>query len=68
MAAAASNKPVRLTGVLVALVVLGVVIFTLPPASRLWVVGLVLVAALLVKGGDTAALINQLRVKVYGER
>lgn len=58
--------PVKPTGVLAALVILGVVLFALPPASRLWVAGIVVVMALLVKGGDAAILINQIRVKVYG--
>lgn len=49
-----------------ALLILGVVMFALPPASRLWVAGIVVVMALLVKGGDAANIINQLRVKVYG--
>ena len=55
-----------LTGVLVALVILGVVLFALPPTSRLWVAGVILVMALLVKGGDAAKLIDQARVKIYG--
>ena len=62
----ATSKPTRLTGVLVALVILGVVLFALPPPSRLWVAGIILVMALLVKGGDAAALIDQARVKIYG--
>ena len=62
-----SNKPVRLTGVLAALVVLGVVMFALPPTSRLWVAGVVVVMALLVKGGDAAKIINEARKRVYGE-
>ncbi len=62
----ASSKPVRLTGVLAALVILGIVLFALPPASRLWIAGVVVVMALLVRGGDTANIINQLRVKIYG--
>ena len=66
--ATAPTKPpaTRLTGVLAALVVLGVVLFALPPGSRVWVAGVIIVMALLVKGGDAAALIDQLRVKVYG--
>lgn len=59
-------KPVRLTGVLAALVVLGVVMFAAPPTSRLWIAGVVVVMALLVKGGDVAKIIDRLRVKVYG--
>ena len=65
-APAAASKPTRLTGVLVALVILGVVLFALPPTSRLWVAGVILVMALLVKGGDAAKLIDQARVKIYG--
>ena len=65
--ATVSNKPVRLTGVLAALVVLGVVMFALPPTSRLWVAGVVVVMALLVKGGDAAKIINEARKRVYGE-
>jgi hypothetical protein len=55
-----------MTGVLVALVILGIVMFTLPPTGRLWVAGVVVVMALLVKGGDAAKIIDQLRVKIYG--
>ena len=62
-----TSKPVRLTGVLVALVVLAVVMFALPPASRLWVAGIVVVMALLVKGGDAAKIIDSARKKLYGE-
>ena len=64
--AAAGSKPVRLTGILAALVVLGVVMFASPPAARLWIAAVVVVMALLVKGGDAAKIIDQLRVKVYG--
>lgn len=64
--ATVSSKPVRLTGVLAALVVLGVVMFALPPTSRLWVAATVIVAALLVKGGDAAKIINEARRRVYG--
>ena len=65
-ATASSSKPTRLTGVLAALVVLGVVLFALPPNARLAVAGVVVVAALLVRGGDAARIIEQLRRKVYG--
>lgn len=65
-ATAASPKPVKLTGTLAALVILGVVMFALPPGSRLWVAAIVVVMALLIRGGDAAAIINQLRAKVYG--
>ena len=60
------TRPIRLTGVLVALVVLAIVIFAVPPASRLWIAGVVIVMALLVRGGDAANLINSLRRRVYG--
>ena len=40
--------------------------FASPPAARLWIAAVVVVMALLVKGGDAAKIINQLRVKVYG--
>jgi hypothetical protein len=60
------SKPVRLTGVLAALVVLGVVMFAIPPTSRLWVAGVVVVMALLVKGGDAAKLIDEARKRIYG--
>ncbi len=56
----------RLTGVIAALVVLAIVIFSVPPTSRLWIAAVVVVMALLVKGGDAAKIIDQLRVKVYG--
>ena len=55
-----------MTGVLAALVVWGVVLYALPPTARLWTAGVIVVMALLIKGGDAAAIINQLRVKVYG--
>ena len=61
-----SHPPVRLTGVLVALVVLALVLFILPPTSRLWVAGIVVVMALLVRGGDAAAIIDNLRKRIYG--
>lgn len=61
------TKPVRITGVLAALVVLGIVMFAVPPTSRLWIAGVVVVMALLVKGGDAANIINGLRKKVFGE-
>jgi hypothetical protein len=64
---ATASKPARLTGVLAALVVLGVVMFALPPASRLWVAGVVVVMALLVRGGDAAKLIDEARKRIYGE-
>jgi hypothetical protein len=41
--------------------------FALPPASRLWVAGLVVVTALLVRGGDAAKLIDEARKRIYGE-
>jgi len=63
---ASATRPVRLTGVLAALVVLGVVLFILPPNARLAVAGVVLVMALLVRGGDAANVINSLRKKIYG--
>lgn len=70
MAAAEAASPgppaKRLTGVLAALVVLGVVLFALPPASRLWVAALVVVMALMVRGGDAANIINSLTKQVYG--
>lgn len=62
-----ASKPARLTGVLAALVVLGVVMFALPPASRLWVAGIVVVMALLVRGGDAAKLIDEARKRIYGD-
>jgi hypothetical protein len=65
--ATTASKPARLTGVLAALVVLGVVMFALPPTSRLWVAGLVVVTALLVRGGDAAKLIDEARKRIYGE-
>lgn len=64
--AAETNPPIRLTGVLVALVVLGVVMFALPPTSRLWVAAVVVVMALLARGGDTARIINDLNRRVFG--
>ena len=64
--ASSESKPVRLTGVLFALVALAVVMFILPPTSRLWVAGIVVIMALLVKGGDAAAIIDNLRKRIYG--
>jgi len=62
----APTKPIKLTGVLAALVILGVVMFALPPKSRVWVAAVVVVMALLTRGGHAAKLIDQLRVKIYG--
>lgn len=56
----------RLTGVLAALVVLGIVMFAVPPSSRLWIAAVVVTMALLVKGGDAADILNTWRVKIYG--
>jgi len=64
--ATAAAKPVRLTGVFAALVVLGLVMFISPPTTRLWIAGVVVTMALLVKGGDAANIINAARVKIYG--
>lgn len=61
-----SSKPVRLTGVLAALVVLGVVMFASPPAARVWIAAVVVTMALLVRGGDAAKIVESLRKKVYG--
>ena len=55
-----------MTGVLVALVILGIVMFAVPPTARLWIAGVVVVMALLVKGGDAAAIIDNLRKRIYG--
>ena len=49
-----------------ALVILAIVMFAVPPTARLWIAAIVVVMALLVKGGDTANIINSLRRKVYG--
>jgi hypothetical protein len=56
----------RLTGVLVALVILGIVMFASPPPARLWIAAIVVVMALLARGGDAAAIINNLRQRIYG--
>lgn len=40
--------------------------FALPPTARLWVASVVIVMALLVKGGDAARIIENLRQKIYG--
>lgn len=66
-ATGSSPSPTRFTGVLAALVVLGVVLFAVPPRARLPVAGVILAMALLTKGGDAAKIINQLRAKVYGD-
>jgi hypothetical protein len=66
MATGVSERPIRLTGVAVSLVVLGVVMFALPPSARLWVAGIVLTMALLVRGGDAAKFIEQARKRIYG--
>ena len=63
---ATGSKPVRLTGVLAALLILGVVMFAVPPGSRLAIAAVVVVGALLVRGGDAAEVIDALRVKIYG--
>jgi hypothetical protein len=40
--------------------------FALPPTSRLWVAAVVVVMALLARGGDTARIINDLNRRVFG--
>lgn len=63
---AARSKPIRLTGVAVALVVLGVVMFALPPSARVWVALIVVTMALLLRGGDAARIIDDARKRIYG--
>lgn len=58
--------PVKPLGMLAAIVVLGIVIFLSPPNVRLWIAGIVIVMALLQKGGDTAAIVEGLRSSIYG--
>lgn len=64
--ATAGTSPVRLTGLLAALVVLGIVMFTVPGTARLWIAGVVVVMALLVRGGGAADLINRATKRIYG--
>jgi hypothetical protein len=64
---ATTPSSIKFTGVLAALVVLGVVMFALPPGGRLAVAGVIIVAALLYKGSDTAGIINSLRQRIYGQ-
>ncbi len=61
-----SRQPIRLTGIAAALVVLGIVLFASPPSTRIWIAAVILVGALLYRGGDAAAFINKARVKIYG--
>lgn len=58
--------PQPVTGLTAALIVLGVILFASPPAARLWIAALVLAIAVFAKGRDAAAIINDLRRKVYG--
>lgn len=64
---ATSSLPQPLTGLVAALIVLGLVLFVSPPTARLWVAGLVLVIALFARGRNAAAIIDSFRQKVYGQ-
>jgi hypothetical protein len=57
---------VKPLGLMAAIVVLGIVIFLSPPDTRLWIAGIVIVMALLQRGGDAAAIINGLTYRIYG--
>lgn len=58
--------PVKPFGLAAALAILALVIFLVPPSSRLWIAGIVLVMALLQKGGDAAKIIDWTTETVYG--
>ena len=62
-----SYVPVKPIGMVAAISVLGIVIFLSPPSARLWIVGIVIVMALLQRGGDAAAIINWLTNALYGD-
>ena len=59
--------PVKPFGLAVAIVVLGIVIFLVPPPSRLWIAGIVIVMALLQRGGDATKIINTTTEWIYGK-
>ncbi len=66
MAQSPNALPQPVTGLMAALVVLALVIFISPPAARLWIALLVLVIALFARGRNAAAIIDRLRVTLYG--
>lgn len=61
-----ARPPTRITGLLAALLLLGIVMFALPPTSRLAVAAVVVAMALFVKGGDAANIINSARKRLFG--
>lgn len=62
-----SSLPQPVTGLVAALIVLGLVIFLSPPAARLWIAGLILVIAIAARGKSAAGIIDRLRKGVYGQ-
>jgi hypothetical protein len=58
--------PQPVTGLIAALIILGLVLFIAPPAARLWIAALVLVIALAARGKGAAAIIDNLRRTLYG--
>ena len=58
--------PQPATGLIAALIVLGLVLFISPPAARLWIAALVIVIALAARGKGAAAIIDNLRRTIYG--
>ena len=59
--------PQPATGLIAALLVLGLLIFILPPAGRVGVALLVIVIALAARGKRAAGIIDNLRRTIYGQ-
>jgi len=64
--ASAPSLPQPITGLVAALIVLGLALFISPPAARLWIALLVIVIALFARGRNAAGIIDNLRLKIYG--
>ena len=60
------NLPQPVTGLVVALVILGLVLFISPPAARLWIAALVLVMVIAARGKAGAAIIDKFSQTFYG--
>jgi hypothetical protein len=58
-------RPVSLAGFVVALVILGIVMFALPSKSRPWLAVLVVMGAIVAQGGT--APIEEARAKLFGK-
>lgn len=63
---AIGDLPQPVTGLVAALIVLGIVLFVSPPAARLWIVAIVIVMAIAARGKSAAGIIDGLRRRLYG--